>query len=133
MKRILKNFCLNLFSVYLVMQLVSGIYLADGLKTLLLVSAGLTAAALVIKPVLNVLLLPLNLLTFGVFRWISSAISLYLITTIVPGFTADKFDFAGWSTNWFDFPALHITGILALILFSLVIAVISSCLHWLFK
>jgi len=104
--------------------------LAKGINSILIAGVALSIFSLLVKPVINILLLPLNLITFGLFRWVSSVIALYLVTLVVPGFKITSFIFAGLSSKWIDIPAINLVGILAFVAFSLVISVISSILHW---
>jgi putative membrane protein len=86
MKTIIKHFIINTTSLYLVSLVISGIVFAQGTYSVLLAGIVLTLTSMVIKPIINILLLPINLITFGLFRWAGFAITLYLVTLIVPGF-----------------------------------------------
>lgn len=133
MKTILKHFIINTVSLYGVSLVVSGIFFADGTYSLLLAGIVLTLASMVIKPIINLLLLPLNLITFGLFRWVGFAITLYLVTLIVPGFKLIDFVFKGFASYWFTIPAISLPGILAFIAFSFLISIIASFGYWIFK
>jgi len=133
MKRIIRNYVLNTVSLYMVSMLTEGIVLEKGIESLLLAGVGITFVFLLVRPIINLLLLPLNLITFGLFRWVSSAIALYLVTLIVPGVKISRFFFAGFSTQWFDIPTIALGGMLAYIAFSFIITLIVSCLAWLTK
>ena len=131
MKFILKIYLTNTLSLYLASVVFGGMQLSKGINSILLAGVGLSLLSLLVKPLINLLLLPLNLITFGLFRWVSSAIALYLVTLIIPGFKIIGFSFAGLASKWIDIPSVNLSGILSIIAFSLVISVISSILHWL--
>ena len=133
MRTILKHFIINTVTLYIISQAVSGIYFAAGSYTLLLAGLVLTLTTLVIRPVINILLLPINLITFGFFKWVGYAITLYLVTLIVPGFKLLDFVFKGYNSYWFSIPALSLSGLLAFIAFSFIISIISSIIYWIFK
>jgi putative membrane protein len=133
MKTILKHFIINTASLYLVSLVVSGIIFAEGTYSVLLAGIVLTLTTMIIKPIINILLLPINLVTFGLFRWVGFAITLYLVTLIVPGFKLLDFVFKGFSTYWFSIPAVSLSGILAFIAFSFIISLIASIGYWIFK
>lgn len=133
MKTILKHFIINTVSLYLVSLAVSGIVFAEGTYSVLLAGIVLTLTTMIIKPIINVLLLPINLVTFGLFRWVGFAITLYLVTLIVPGFKLLDFVFKGISAYWFIIPPVTLSGILAFIAFSFVISIIASIGYWIFK
>ena len=133
MKTILKHFIINTVSLYAVSLVVSGIVFTEGTYSLLLAGIVLTLTSMIIRPVINLLLLPLNLITFGLFRWVGFAITLYLVTLIVPGFKLADFVFKGFSSYWFTIPAISLPGILAFIAFSFLISIVASFGYWIFK
>ena len=130
MKSLIKIYVTCTLSLYLASIAFDGMVLAKGINSILIAGVALSIFSLLVKPVINILLLPLNLITFGLFRWVSSVIALYLVTLVVPGFKITSFIFAGLSSKWIDIPAINLVGILAFVAFSLVISVISSILHW---
>ena len=133
MRRILKYFLVSTASLYIVSQVVSGIAFSDGVTTLLLTGAVLAIVSLVIKPIINILILPINLLTFGFFRWVGFAVALYIVTLLVPSFKLMDFAFKGFSSYWFSIPAFSLGGVLAFIAFSFFISFISGIIDWVLK
>ena len=133
MKTIIKHFVIDTVSLYLVSLIITGIVFEKGIETLILAGLGLMLTTLVIRPILNLLLLPLNLITFGLFKWVTYAVTLYFVTLIVPGFKLLEFVFAGFHSIWFSIPSISLTGGLAFIAFSFLISFISSLVYWIFK
>lgn len=133
MRGILKHFIINILVLYLVTQWFSGLTIANGLNGLIVTGIGLTLMTMLARPIINLLFLPLNLITFGLFRWVSSSLTLYLVTLVVPGFKIASFHFAGLSTKWIDLPAVNFSGFMSLIAFSLIISLLSSLIYWLVK
>ena len=131
MKTLIKIYLTCTLSLYLASVVFGGMELSKGINSILLAGVALSLFSLLVKPLINLLLLPLNLITFGLFRWVSSAIALYLVTLVIPEFKIIGFIFNGLSSKWIDIPAINLSGMLAIIAFSLVISVISSILHWL--
>lgn len=133
MKKIIRLYLVQLLSLYFLTLIISGIDLEKGYYSLFIAALALSAAAYIVKPIINLLILPLNLITFGLFRWLSSAIALYLVTLVVPDFKISGFYFTGYQSPWFDIPVISLEGLLAFIAFSLAISIITSVLHWLLK
>src|SRR3989344_2621857 len=117
MRGILKLFAINIVTLYLVTKWFSGLTIANGISGLIVAGMGLTVMNFLARPVINILLLPINLITFGLFRWVASTFTLYLVTLVVPGFTIAAFHFSGLSTQWMDLPALNFSGFMALVAF----------------
>ena len=133
MKRILKHFVIDTVSIFLVSSAATGMIFEKGFETLLFTGIGLTIASLIAKPIINILMLPLNLITFGLFRWVSAVVTLYLVTLIVPGFKIVGFHFGGYTSIWIDVPLITFTGFLAFLAFSLLHSLFSSFIYWLIK
>ena len=134
MKRLLKHFLVNTFSLYVVSSVAGGLIFENSLETLLLTGVAITVAGLFAKPIINILLLPINLVTFGVFKWISSTVALYLVTLVVPGFSVTGFFFDGYISKWFDIPAMNLSSeFVAIIIFSFMLSFISSIIYWIIK
>jgi putative membrane protein len=133
MKRLLRHYAINTFSLYLINIIAGGIVFEDGIKTLLLAGVGLTVASVFARPVINLLLLPINLVTFGLFRWLANAVALYLVALIVHGFKIVEFNFAGYTSPWIDLPGIHLTGLLAFVGFSFILSFITTLIYWIVK
>ena len=131
--KIIKYFVIDTVTLYLVSQAVRGMNFDGGVKTLILAGVVLAISQFLIKPLINILLLPLNLLTFGLFKWASYAVTLYLVTLLVSGFKIAEFYFPGVSTYWFNLPIIALTGFLAFIAFSFLISTVSSIISWIMK
>ncbi|MGB6839227.1 MAG: phage holin family protein [Microgenomates group bacterium] len=131
MKRILRHYAVDTFVLYVVSRFASGLQFEKGIETLFLAGAGLTVASLLAKPVINLLLLPINLITFNLFKWVSSAVALYIVTLVIPGFRIVGFMFQGFSSSWFDLPSISFGGFLAYVAFSFVFSLIASFIYWL--
>lgn len=129
----IKAFLINSVTLFLISLAVSGMIFEKGVETIILTGIALAVTALIIKPIINLLLLPLNLITFGLFRWVGYAVALYIVTLVVPGFKIIDFIFKGLTSYWISIPSISLHGILALIAFSFIISIISSILDWLLK
>ena len=133
MKRMLRHYVLVTYSLWLASKIANGMIFEKGLNTLLITGFVFMLASLLAKPIINILLLPINLVTFGLFRWVSSAIVLYLVTLLVSDFKLLTFNFVGYSSKWIDLPALNFHGIIAFVVFAFLISFIASIFFWLIK
>jgi len=130
-KKLLRNYIIDTSTLYAASLIATGMSFNEGVKTILLAGLGVTIALKLVKPIINILLLPINLITFNLFKWISSSIAFYLVTLVVPGFIISGFYFAGIQTSWFDIPTLNFSGVLAYVAYSFTLSIISSVIYWL--
>ncbi len=134
MKRILRSILIEAVVLYLVSQATSGLLFEGGVKDILITGVCLALATMLVRPIVNVLLLPINLLTFGLFKWLSNAVTLYLVDLILNQFRISNFNFVGFSNDWITIPAYATDSIVvSYIVFSFIIFFISSILYWLMK
>jgi uncharacterized membrane protein YvlD (DUF360 family) len=133
MKTILKTIFVNILILYVVSQLFKGIEFKNGLSTFLTAGIALAVSSILVKPLINIMILPINLITFGVFRWLSSVAVLYIVTLLVPDFIIQGFYYGGFNSIWFDIPVINVHGFFAIILFSIVISTFGTFFHWLLK
>jgi putative membrane protein len=133
MKRVIRHYIIETLSLYLVSNIALGMVFEEPTQTLLIAGAGLMAANFFAKPIINILLLPLNLVTFGFFRWVASAIALYLVSLIVPGFKVAFFELPQYTSRWIDIPNMRFEGVLAFIAFAFIMSLITSFMFWLNK
>lgn len=78
-------------AVYLTVNIVPGILVSGGWITLLLVSLVWSVVIAVIRPVLQILTLPLTVVTLGLFSFVLNALLFWGMELIVPGFDVDGF------------------------------------------
>lgn len=133
MRTLLKHFVVETISLYLVSITVSGLVFQNGYFTMIYAGIALMLISTVIKPVINILLLPLNLITFGLFKWVSVVIALYLVTLVIPGFEILNFSYPGLQTYLLNLPPINLTGVFSFVAFSFLISTISSIIGYIFK
>jgi len=78
-------------AVFLTVELVPGIAVTGGWTTILLVALVWSVITMVIRPVLQILTLPITLITFGLFAFILNALLFWAMELIVPGFDVGGF------------------------------------------
>lgn len=86
-----------------------------------------------IKPVLKILSLPFNLITFGFFSFLINIIILYGVGYFIHSFKIIAFHFAGYSVSGFNFPAYDLSQLVSALVASILIGILASGLHWLFR
>ncbi len=85
---------------------------------------------LILVPLLKVLLLPLNLLTLGLFAWITNVMAIYALTT-VSDFQLVPYTFSGFNFNGFVIPPYELSPFLVAVAASFLIGLITNFLQWL--
>lgn len=129
MKYLLRVFLFNLAGIWLTSQILPTMTIRGGWQTMLLAGATLSLLMLVVKPILKILFIPINLLTFGLLSWFINVIVIYILTLVVPEVTIRPWTFPGATWSGFVIPSVHATYFLSLIATSLVITFITNLFH----
>lgn len=132
MKTIIKRLIVESVVLYLVIQITTGLEFQNGNTSLLMAGFALMIASLFIRPVINLLLLPLNLLTFGFFRFMANAITLYIVDLVLVEFNIHAFFFKGYPGTLVSLPSVGFPeGPLSYLAFSFLISFVTSIIYWL--
>jgi uncharacterized membrane protein YvlD (DUF360 family) len=134
MKRLLRIFFLETAVLYMVHSIARGLVFEDELSGILVTGFALGAAAYLVKPLINLLILPLTIATLGLFKFLAHAVTLYIVDTALPQFSVTSFNFPGLTSQYLDLPAISFSqGPMSYLAFSLLLALISTFVHWLTK
>ena len=133
MKGIVKNIVFNTISLFILSQVISGVRIAGGFQAILLAGLILTVLNIVLKPIINIFSLPLNMITLGLFSFITNAILLYVLTIFVPNVSVSSFTFNGYSSAGFIIPVIKLNTVTAFIVSAAVLSIIINFFKWLTK
>ena len=133
MKSLLRNTFLNALSLFLLTQLISGINISGGFIAFVLAGFCLTILFWILKPVLNLISLPLNALTLGFFSVVTNAILFYLLTVFIPNVSIFAFTFPGFSFAGFIVPKIFINTFFAFIVIACLQSLLFTFFKWIFK
>ena len=133
MRAVIRSIVFYSFSLFALTQTLSGVKITGGVETYLLGGAALSIMFLLIKPILNILTLPLNIVTLGTFSFFTNVIILYLLTIFVPKIKVFPFIFQGFSYSGFMIPRTDVNQLFAFIVSGLALSAIITFLTWLIK
>jgi putative membrane protein len=126
-KKILKYALLSYFSLITTNYLWGN--LPNNLSITLQAGFVLSLFEIILKPIVKLLLLPINILTLGLFRSIINVLGLYLTLYLVPQFQVNDISTTGFSWQGFLVPPFEFTHFFAVLVSSLTF----STIFYLFK
>lgn len=132
MKKHARAFVISLLAFIVVAYFYPGFAYNHNLMVLGLAALVFAALTVFIKPIIKLLSLPFNLLTFGLFSFLINVIILYAVTYLISDFEINSFHFAGYSLSGFTIPAWDLTQLFSALVASFIIGFISTVLHWIF-
>jgi len=133
LKKYLRIYTVTLFTLWLTGQILAGFKYYGGLQSLIWITLIFLLAELFLKPLANLLLLPINLITLGGFRWLINVGVLYSVTRITPLLEITAFHFNGYNFNGFIIPEMNLSFFWSLVICSFTISLINGYLLWLVK
>ncbi|KKS92983.1 MAG: hypothetical protein UW68_C0024G0008 [Candidatus Collierbacteria bacterium GW2011_GWB1_44_6] len=133
MKVFLRHVLINLLVIYLTDLFYPGFSILHDTKTLLSAAVIWLLLNKIVKPIIKLLLLPINLITLNLFSWVISLITLFLLQTIVGGISISAYHFPGFSSQGFAIPAFYVGVLLSYIIASCILNLIHSFILWLIR
>ncbi len=97
-------------SFYATAALIAGFKIDNNWQSYLVTAVVFLLFNLIITPLIKLLLLPINLLTLGLFRWLGSVLALYVFDTLYTGITVTSYYFAGYKNGLFELPQATISS-----------------------
>lgn len=129
MKLLLRTFLFSLFALWLTAQVLPTITIGGSLSTLLFAGFVLSLLMLLVAPMLRILFIPINIMTFGLLSWVVNVIVLYLLTIFVPQIAISEHTFPSVSWAGFVIPSFHSSWGVSLVISSLFITGVINLLH----
>ena len=99
MRKIIVNILATAASFFTAQYFLSGIHLDATWSAYLVASLVFVIFNFILSPIIKLLLLPINLLTLGLFRWLSNVLVLYLFDLVYDGIRITGFEFAGYNSS----------------------------------
>ena len=131
---IIRSLAINIASVYISLRILSGVVTyIGGFNTLLLAAVVIALANLLVRPLVNLLLLPFHLVTMGIFRWVANLIVFYTITIFVPNLSIHPFTSPEVVLPYLIIPPINFSVFGAFVFVTIVFTIIFHFLYWLFQ
>jgi len=129
MKHLLRVFLFHVFSLWLVAELFPALKISGGVFMMVTAAFILSLLMIIVKPMLKILFIPINFLTFGLAGLFINVVLFYLLTLILPEVTIREYTMPGFTWQGFMVPSIPFTQLSSLICVSLGVTCISHILH----
>jgi putative membrane protein len=133
MKSILRSIAIYTFILYFIPQIIPGFTLQGDFLTLLIGAVTLALMFLILKPILNIISFPVNLLTLGLFSIVTNAFILYLLTILVPNITVVPFTYPKANIYGFITPVIFFNTFFAYLYSAFILSTINAAIRWLME
>ncbi len=92
----------------------------------------LTLLLIIFKPIINLIMLPLNILTLNLSSWILNILIFYLWTRLVPNISISAWKFQGIKIGIISLSPMDFSYITTLIIVSILFIILVQIANWLF-
>lgn len=133
MKSILRSVFLNVSTLFIVSRFYEGLSIKNDLKTFISAAVVWWLLNKIIKPIIKLLLLPINLITLGLFSWAVNAITIFLLQIVIKDITIHAYTFPGLFYQGFTIPTISFNLLFSYIITSFILYITHAILVWLMK
>lgn len=104
-----------------------------GFENLLLAGVVLTALDTFLKPILKTIMLPVNVVTFGLLSWLAAVVVFWLTTVIIKGLVVVPYTTPQITTDFIIIPQYQIEGVVGYVVTGLVVVILQRFITFVFK
>ena len=133
MKHYLRKLIIVFLSLYLAFSLVPTIHLGNDPKSIVTIIAAFFLMGIVIRPIFSLILIPLNFITVGLVSFILNILTIFALTTFVPGVLVGAYNFPGANLGGIILQPTSLNQITTVILLAALITVSHKVLHLIFE
>lgn len=133
MRKIIVKILATAASFYVTGYFLAGVHLENTWSAYLVASLVFVIFNFFLTPIIKLLLLPINLLTLGLFRWLSNVLVLYLFDLVYDGISITSFTYPGFSSAIISLPSGHLSLFWVLVLSSFIMSITYSLISMLFQ
>lgn len=133
MKTIIRQTALYGVAIFAIQAIFPGVSVTGGLATYVLAGFILALLFFAVKPILQVITLPLHIATLGLFTFVINAALLYLLTLFFTQIKMAGFVFMGAKISGFVIPKMMINTFFLFVLSGIVISVVVNGVKWVFE
>ena len=133
MRKIIVKILATSASFYMSGYFLAGVHLQNTWVSYLIASLVFVIFNFILTPIIKLLLLPINLLTLGLFRWLTNVLVLYLFDLVYDGISITSFTYPGFTSSIISLPSGHLALFWVLVLSSLIMSLTYSIISALFQ
>lgn len=129
MKYLLRLFIFHVFALWFVSEVYGGLTISGGLINILGAGLILTGLMFIIRPILKILFIPINFITFGLANWFINVTILFILTLLMPAVIVQEYLFPGLSWQGFMIPSINFNYFWSLIIVSASLTIVTNTIH----
>lgn|SRR3989344_1403268 len=133
MKAIARLIAINSLSLFLASLFLPGLKINGEIITFIYAGAILAIISTLIDPIVKLLTLPFHILTLGLLSFLTTLVSLFLITIFYKDVRVSDFTFGGISVLGLTIDKVFVSGFLSFVVISATIYLLNKLINWVFS
>lgn len=133
MRHYLKSVLITAAAIYITYTFIPTVNLGADYKNILFLGLGLWLISQVINPIFSLVLLPVNILTFGLVSLLLNIAFIFALMNFLPGFSVSAYYFPGANIEGIILPPAAFNQIATIILIATAITLLQKILHIIFE
>lgn len=131
MRSLLKKFSIITLSLFLLTQIIPSVTITGTWKDYLIASVFLSIFILIVLPIGNILIFPLNILTLNFTSWILAIVIIFIWSAVTPNVHIAPWNFPGLPIGPVSFVKTSMPGWEVIIVSAILLTLIRKFLEWL--
>jgi len=133
MRHYLKSIIITCISAYFAYRMVPSVNFGFDPRTPFIIIGGLWVISQLINPIFSLVLLPINLLTFGLLALILNIAFIFALLNFIPGLVINPYYFMGADVSGIIVSPIYLNQIATIIAIAVIITVVQKILHIIFE
>ena len=133
MKILIQRYFITVLSVFSLTQIISTFIIRGGWKSLFYASLILSILLWVAKPIINIILLPINLLTLNLAAWFINIIIFILWIRLVPDININNWQFNGFNFKFISLSPYYFYYWQVVVICGVLLTLIMQFYKWLIR
>ena len=133
MRHYLKSVLITIATFYISITLINTVSFGSDPKNIIMFLGGLWIISQIVNPIFSLVLLPVNILTFGLISFLLNVAFVFALLNFMPGFSISAYYFPGAVVQGIIFPPVPLNQITTIVALSLSITVLHKILHIIFE
>ena len=133
MKHYLRSLIISAIAFYAAFTAVPTMSLGSDPKNILILIAGVFLTSVIVHPIFSIVLLPVNILTFGILSLVLNIALFFGFSKFLPGFSISAYNFPGINLQGFVLPPAYLNQLETILAVALIVTAVQKVLHIIFE